>query len=74
MFFLAENVAGILANRHAKPLSNIKSMLSDCDYKLYFKLLNAADCEVPQDRKRVIFIDIRSDIDTNYKFPKSITP
>jgi DNA (cytosine-5)-methyltransferase 1 len=74
MFFLAENVAGMLANRHAKSLSNIKAMLSDCGYKLYFKLLNAADYEVPQDRKRVIFIGIRNDIDTNYKFPKSITP
>lgn len=74
MFFLAENVADMLANRHAKSLSNIKSMLSDCGYKLYFKLLNAADYEVPQDRKRVIFIGIRSDLDTNYKFPKSITP
>jgi DNA (cytosine-5)-methyltransferase 1 len=68
-FFLAENVSGMLAPRHSAALENIKSMFVECGYDLHFKLLNAADYDVPQDRKRVIFIGIRKDLNVNYEFP-----
>jgi DNA (cytosine-5)-methyltransferase 1 len=68
-FFLAENVSGMLAPRHSDALENIKAMFVDCGYDLHFKLLNAADYDVPQDRKRVIFVGIRKDLNISYKFP-----
>ncbi len=70
-FFLAENVSGMLLPRHEQALENIKSMFSNAGlgYKLSFKLLNASDFGVPQDRKRVFFIGIREDLGFKFKFP-----
>ncbi|EEN8053947.1 DNA cytosine methyltransferase, partial [Salmonella enterica subsp. enterica serovar Enteritidis] len=50
-FFLAENVSGMLAPRHSDALSNIKSTFLEAGYDLHFKLLNAADFGIAQDRK-----------------------
>ena len=71
-FFLAENVSGMLANRHLNALNNIKKLFIDSGYRLSFALLNAFDYGVPQDRKRVFFIGIRNDLDFKFKFPKPL--
>ncbi len=73
LFFLAENVSGMLLPIHKKALENIKSMFSECGYKLSFQLLNAADFGVPQDRKRVFFIGYRKDLGIEFKFPAGST-
>lgn len=69
-FFLAENVSGMLAPRHAEALKRIKKLFAEAGYQLYFKMLNVSDYEVPQDRKRVIFIGIRKDLDVDFNFPE----
>jgi len=70
-FFLAENVSGMLLPRHKEALENIKEMFRNAGigYELSFKLLNACDYNVPQDRKRVFFIGIRKDLGFKFKFP-----
>lgn len=68
-FFLAENVSGMLAPRHADALVNIKRLFTEAGYNLSFKLINASSYNVPQDRKRVFFIGIRKDLGFNYEFP-----
>jgi len=70
-FFLAENVSGMLLPRHSEALENIKEMFRNAGtgYELSFKLLNASDYNVPQDRKRVFFIGIRKDLGFKYQFP-----
>ena len=72
LFFLAENVSGMLLPRHKDALANIKDMLKNAGvgYNLSFKLLNVSDYGVPQDRKRVFFIGYRSDLDIEFKFPE----
>lgn len=69
LFFLAENVSGMLSQRHKKALNNIKYLFAQSGYQLSVQLLNAADYLVPQDRKRVFFIGIREDLDRKYSFP-----
>ncbi|MBT34189.1 MAG: DNA (cytosine-5-)-methyltransferase [Thalassobius sp.] len=71
-FFLAENVSGMLSSRHKDALSNIKEMFKNAGtgYELSFALLNAADYNVPQDRKRVFFIGIRKDLGIKFQFPE----
>ncbi|MFM2343837.1 MAG: hypothetical protein RLZZ210_445 [Pseudomonadota bacterium] len=69
LFFLAENVSGMLLPVHAKALEKIKIMFKDCGYNLSFQLLNAADFGIPQDRKRVFFIGYRDDLGKTFKFP-----
>lgn len=72
LFFLAENVSGMLLPRHSKALSNIKEMFKDAGYELSFQLLNAVDYNVPQDRKRVFFVGFRSDLGIEFKFPEPL--
>ena len=71
-FFLAENVSGMLASRHANALENIKKLFTDSGYILSFSLLNAVDYGVPQDRKRIFFVGIRKDLNFAFEFPKPI--
>jgi len=73
LFFLAENVSGMLLPRHQKALENIKYMFSECGYNLSFELLNASDYGVPQDRKRVFFVGYRKDLNMSFKFPPTIS-
>jgi len=71
-FFLAENVSGMLLVRHKEALDNIKNHFRNAGigYDLHFKMLNAKNFKVPQDRKRVFFIGFRSDLKINFKFPE----
>jgi len=71
-FFLAENVSGMLLERHSEALKNIKEMFQNAGYRLSFKLLNASDFDVPQDRKRVFFVGIRKDLDFEFEFPQPL--
>ena len=73
-FFLAENVSGMLLNRHSDALENLKKLFKQAGvgYELSFMLLNAADFGVPQDRKRIFFVGIRRDLNFKYVFPKPL--
>ena len=73
-FFLAENVSGMLSGRNSDALEGIKELFKNAGtgYDLSFKMLNASDFNVPQDRKRVIFVGIRKDLNLKFNFPKPI--
>ena len=73
LFFLAENVSGMLLPVHRQALENIKAMFKESGYNLSFELLNASDYGVPQDRKRVFFIGYRSDLGIKFEFPAAST-
>lgn len=73
-FFVIENVAGIISDKHFKTFRSFLSTLSEADYCVRFSVMNAADYGVPQDRVRVIIVGIRKDIPIEFKFPKPTTP
>ena len=75
-FFLAENVSGMLLGRHSPALENIKELFRNAGigYELSFEMVNACDYNVPQDRKRVIFVGIRKDLGFKYEFQKPNFP
>ena len=68
-FFLAENVSGMLANRHSEAVNNIIAMFKDCGYDVSINLVNAKDYGVPQERRRVFYIGFRSDLGIHFEFP-----
>lgn len=70
LFFLLENVPGILEDIHKDELQMFLEMFKDVGYTVFYKLLNACDFKVPQDRKRVFFVGLRRDLKPNYFFPK----
>lgn len=73
-FFLAENVSGMLANRHNKAVHNIIDMFKHCGYNVQMHLVNSADYGVAQDRKRVFYLGFRNDLDIDFTFPTPTTP
>ena len=72
-FFLAENVSGMLANRHSEAVKNIISMFEECGYDVTITLVNAKDYGVAQERKRVFYIGFRKDLSIDFRFPKGST-
>lgn len=73
-YFLVENVAGIQSGKGFKEnfYQNILPTFQGCGYKLQYTILNASDFGVPQNRKRVIIIGQRNDINKSVDFPKPL--
>lgn len=69
-FFLAENVSGILHPKHSEAFTNIIKEFENAGYNVSQKLLNANDFNVPQDRKRLIVVGFRKDLNKKFKFPE----
>lgn len=73
-FFLAENVSGILSARHSKAFNDILKQFEGAGYYVSYKLLNANDYGVPEDRLRVIIIGYhKKKIGFPFEFPESLT-
>jgi len=72
-FFLAENVSGMLADRHSEAVTNIINMFTECGYNVSLTLVNAKDYGVAQERKRVFYIGFREDLNINFAFPMGST-
>ena len=72
-FFLAENVSGMLAERHAEAVQYIYQLFSDAGYDLSFTMVNAKDYGVAEERKRVFYIGFRKDLGIRFGFPKGST-
>ena len=70
LFFLAENVKGMMAERHSPAVEGIVKQFENAGYDVNIKLLNANDYGVPQDRKRVFYIGFRKDLKINFSFPE----
>ena len=72
-FFLAENVSGMLADRHSKAVKYILKLCEESGYTITLNLVNAKDYGVAEERKRVFFIGFRKDLDVLFKFPRGST-
>lgn len=70
LFFLAENVSGILFNRHSRAFHEILQGFADQGYNVSYGLLNANDYGVPQDRERVIIVGYRVETGTFFAPPR----
>ena len=68
LFFLAENVSGMLHKKHSSALKNIIASFEESGYVVSYKLLNAVNYNVPQDRKRVIFIGYHTSLNKKFDF------
>ncbi len=64
--FVFENVQGLLSAEGGMLIHTIQKVLEDCGYKINYKLINASDYGVLQDRKRVILIGVKGKLDFEY--------
>lgn len=73
LFFLAENVSGILSIRHKEAFTAIIKEFEDAGYHISFELLNANDYGVPEDRQRVIIVGFhKKKVGFKFEFPKPL--
>ncbi|PCI96455.1 MAG: DNA (cytosine-5-)-methyltransferase [Alphaproteobacteria bacterium] len=71
LYFLAENVRGILSLAGGKAIEKIEKDFSDAGYRVKKQLFNVADFGVPQSRRRVIIAGTRKDLNQScdYLYP-----
>lgn len=65
--FLFENVYGILGAQDGKPWKDIVKAFESAGYKISYRILDAADYGVPQQRERLIVVGTRNDY---FAFPR----
>lgn len=70
LFFLAENVKGMLAKTRQKDLQQILDAFDQLGYNITYQLVNAHDYNVPQDRWRLFFVGYRKDTNLTFTFPE----
>ena len=73
LFFVAENVSGMLAKRNSAAVNNFLRLFDEAGYDVNIKMLNANDFDVPEDRDRVFYIGFRKDLNIHdFCFPKPL--
>jgi DNA (cytosine-5)-methyltransferase 1 len=73
LFFVAENVSGMLASRHSAAVSGFMKLFDEVGYHVNLKMLNANDYDVPEDRDRVFYIGFRKDLNIrDFEYPKKV--
>ena len=68
--FIFENVRGLISPVNQKSFELIIHKFEKIGYRVYYKLLNSADFELPQNRERVFIIGIRKDLKEIYRNKK----
>ncbi|MBK1987462.1 DNA cytosine methyltransferase [Sphaerospermopsis aphanizomenoides BCCUSP55] len=72
--FIFENVSGLASPKNRDNLDLILQKLQQIGYCVKWKILNAYDFGLPQNRDRVFIVGIRNDLDRcqEYKFPEPL--
>lgn len=70
---IAENVKMLTSKKFATEFQIVLESLEQAGYNNYFKVLNAKDHGIPQNRERVFIVSIRKDVDNGlFAFPDSV--
>ena len=68
---IIENVKNLTGKKFKKEFDMVLSDLDEAGYNSYYKVLNAKNYGIPQNRERVFIISIRKDLDNGqFKFPE----
>lgn len=71
-FGIYENVKNIVRKKFKGTFKMFTDELNEYGYNVYYKVLNAKDYGVPQNRERVYLLFIKKDLDNgNFTFPES---
>lgn len=67
--FLFENVYGIVGAQNGIAWQEVRRSFSEVGYKLYYRIIDAADYGVPQHRERLIIVGLK---EGEFRFPRPI--
>lgn len=68
-YAIAENVKNLTSKKFKNEFELVLKSLEEIGYTNYWKVLNAKDYGIPQNRERVFIISIRNDIKQDFEFP-----
>lgn len=68
-FFLAENVPGIISRTHIEEFKRIIAELESLTYNVAYRVMDARDFGVPQERKRVIIVGYKKSLGVRFTYP-----
>lgn len=71
--FVFENVPGLLSAKKGKHFQNLQTYFDELGYKVHFKMLNASDYGVLQERRRIIIVGWQKDNDMGYPEIKKVS-
>lgn len=70
-YVMFENVKNLVSKKFMSDFNDLLDVLNELGYNTYWKVLNAKDYGIPQNRERVFAISIRKDIDDGkFEFPQ----
>lgn len=70
-YVMFKNVKNLVSRKFISDFNDLLDVLDELGYNTYWKVLNAKDYGVPQNRERVFAISIRKDIDDGkFEFPQ----
>ena len=73
-YSIIENVKNLTSKRFKQQFETILNDLSELGYTNYWKVLNAKNFGIPQNRERVFIVSVRNDIaQNNFCFPQEIS-
>ena len=70
--FIIENVPGLISGKMKVKFNQIIEEIDHLSYQYRYKILNAANYNVPQLRERIFFIGVRDDLGISPVFPATI--
>ena len=73
---LFENVKGLVSSKHQsgkRLIEVIKEDLEKIGYQVNYRVINASDYGVPQNRERMILVAFRNDLGKTFEFPPVLT-
>lgn len=69
-YAIAENVKALTSQKFKNEFATVLSSLEEAGYNNYWRVLNAKDYGIPQNRERVFIVSIRRDVDEgDFQFP-----
>ena len=69
-YVIWENVKNVLSKKHKHNFDKYISEMNRIGYNNYYKVLNAKDFGVPQNRERIFVVSIRQDLNKSFTFPE----
>ena len=71
--FVFENVPGLLSAKKGEHFHNLQTYFDELGYKVHFKMLNASDYGVLQERRRIIIVGWQKNKDMGYPEIEKVT-
>lgn len=72
-YFVGENVKGLASFAKGAILQQIVTEFEELGYRVQYKVVNAADYGVPQNRMRMLIVGERNDLPPTLSFPPKVT-